>query len=336
MSILVECPACKRRNSLKNDLCAGCGFGIKKAKSKVYWVNYRDAQKRNRYERIGASKLAAENRLQEVKKSLTEGRYIDKNKNLSVSLDSVVKWYLQLTEVQAKKSYRRDQELLGNILRVLGSETTIQELSLDAVERFKVARMQEPSPRRLGEKTALATINKELSALKTMLNKAEQAGRIDSNPIRVAKMLQVNNVRERVLNEDEFERLLDCCPDHVKPIVIMAYHQPMRRAEIVGLVWDQVDIERGFIRLSGKKTKTGEGRVLKLHPRVLELLRALPKVKGEPKVLLKDGLPFEEFRHAYSTAVKVAGLGNFTFHDLRHCAINNMRLAGNDYFKIMA
>ncbi|MGO9116389.1 MAG: hypothetical protein ACLQPD_02135 [Desulfomonilaceae bacterium] len=25
-----------------------------------------------------------------------------------------------------------------------------------------------------------------------------------------------------------------------------------------------------------------------------------------------------------------------TFHDLRHCAINNLRLAGNDYFKIMA
>ena len=27
---------------------------------------------------------------------------------------------------------------------------------------------------------------------------------------------------------------------------------------------------------------------------------------------------------------------DFTFHDLRHCALNNLRLAGNDYFKIMA
>ena len=25
-----------------------------------------------------------------------------------------------------------------------------------------------------------------------------------------------------------------------------------------------------------------------------------------------------------------------TFHDLRHCAINNLRLAGNDSFEIMA
>ncbi len=26
----------------------------------------------------------------------------------------------------------------------------------------------------------------------------------------------------------------------------------------------------------------------------------------------------------------------YQFHDLRHCAKNNLRLAGNDYFKIMA
>ena len=27
-------------------------------------------------------------------------------------------------------------------------------------------------------------------------------------------------------------------------------------------------------------------------------------------------------------------LGEFTFHDLRHCAINILRLAGNDHFAI--
>ena len=29
-------------------------------------------------------------------------------------------------------------------------------------------------------------------------------------------------------------------------------------------------------------------------------------------------------------------LGDFTFQDLRHCAINNLRLTGNDHFTIMA
>ena len=32
----------------------------------------------------------------------------------------------------------------------------------------------------------------------------------------------------------------------------------------------------------------------------------------------------------------MAKLGDFTFHDLRRCALNNLRLPGDDYFTIMA
>ena len=39
-------------------------------------------------------------------------------------------------------------------------------------------------------------------------------------------------------------------------------------------------------------------------------------------------------RKTYNKAVKAAGIVDFNFHDLRHCAINNLRLAGNDHYKI--
>ena len=39
-------------------------------------------------------------------------------------------------------------------------------------------------------------------------------------------------------------------------------------------------------------------------------------------------------RKAYNKAVEGAGIVDFNYHDLRHCAINNMRLAGNDHYVI--
>ena len=56
----------------------------------------------------------------------------------------------------------------------------------------------------------------------------------------------------------------------------------------------------------------------------------------EKRVFLRKGQPFDEIKTGFRAACRRANLEDFTFHDLRHCALNNMRLAGNDYFRIMA
>jgi len=56
MGILVECPKCKVRGSVKRKVCK-CGNHVQKLDSKNYWIDYYINGKRSR-ERIGSDVLA--------------------------------------------------------------------------------------------------------------------------------------------------------------------------------------------------------------------------------------------------------------------------------------
>ena len=52
-------------------------------------------------------------------------------------------------------------------------------------------------------------------------------------------------------------------------------------------------------------------------------------------VFTYKGNSMAEMTRSFTTACRRAGIEDFTFHDLRHTAINNWRLQGHDYFRIM-
>ena len=54
------------------------------------------------------------------------------------------------------------------------------------------------------------------------------------------------------------------------------------------------------------------------------------------RVIILEGKPLSEVKRSFNTACKKAGIEDFTFHDLRHTCINNWRLQGHDFFRIMA
>ena len=62
------------------------------------------------------------------------------------------------------------------------------------------------------------------------------------------------------------------------------------------------------------------------------MLRGLPGVR----VFNRNGNPIKSIREVFEAACRRAMVEGFTFHDLRHTAINNWRLQGHDYFRIMA
>ena len=339
MALLIECPNCKNRNSLKNLICK-CGKKIRKESNKCYWIEYYIDGQRKR-ERIGHSKLAAENRFREVQTAKVEGRYIKNVKGVKLTLNELRKWYLSLSEVRNLSTYNTLLSRVAHPVRIISESKYASSLSLDDIENYRLTRGQEESRWSKNNKVTAATINKEISAFKSMLNFAVKYGKIESNPIIKAAKLKDDNVRQRIISQNELENLLSFSPVHLKPILKMAYYEPMRKEEIIGLTWDEIDLQSNFIRLSANRTKGKKnGRSIPIHPLIKEMLYSLPRSITTNRVFLyldKQGRyrPFKGFSRSWNRVRKLAGLNDVVFHDLRHTAITNMRKAGNPPSVIM-
>jgi integrase len=334
MALPVECPECKRRNSQKVKACK-CGFALAKFSGRVWWIEYYDHEKRLRRWRIYPNKAAAEQRLREVLSARTEGRHIKKSPDARTLFKDLAAWYLNLPEVKAKRSYDRDERSMLKLLPFFG-DRLLKDITPALVEAYRQKPLSEQSGRTPTTLTAPATVNREIALFKTILNKAISNGKAERNPAKGVKQLKENNERDRVLSPEEFTRLLAYCPEHLKPIVKLAYHTAMRQGEILGLTWGHVDLKEGFIRLDPKHTKTNDRRLVPLNGELMEMFKAMPRGLPGVKVFVRGGRAIKSIREAFEHAREKAGLENFCFHDLRHTALNNWRLQGHDYFRIMA
>jgi integrase len=344
MGLMVECPKCKKRNSEKAKTCAGktkdgttCGFALSKHSGRVWWIEYRVDGKRKR-ERIGPNKAAAEQRYREAKSLIAEGRFIKKSPDVKTTFKNLAQWYLDLPDVKAKRSYDRDKLSLDRLLPFFGDKL-LRDITPAKVQAYQQMRLSEPSGRTPQTMTKPATINRELACFKTIFNKAIANGKAEKNPAAGVKLLKENNERDRVLTSEEYVRLLAACPLHLKPIVKVAYYTGMRQGEILALTWGEVDIKnpkKTFIHLQYEHTKTDTARDIPLAPEVVEMFKAMPRGLPNVPVFIYQGRSVGEIKRSFVTACKAAGIEDFTFHDLRHTAINNWRQACHDYFRIMA
>ena len=92
----------------------------------------------------------------------------------------------------------------------------------------------------------------------------------------------------------------------------------MRRSEILGLRWENIDLIRQTAFLPD--TKNGTSRTVPLSAAAVEVLRSLPRnISG-----IVFPVHYFTLSAAFKRAVKRSGLIDFHFHDLRHTAITAM------------
>jgi len=182
-----------------------------------------------------------------------------------------------------------------------------------------------------------ATVNREVTFLKSLLQRAVDWGYLDRNPLQGLKPLKEAPIRERYLTKEEGERLIQASPDYLRDIIVFALATGFRKSEIFELTWDNVILNRRFTY--GEITVIGKGnkrRNIRMNKTVYELLCRRSKKKQDPYVFPspKTGGKLNNVDNAFRTALKKAGIRNFRFHDLRHTAASWMVQGGADIYAV--
>lgn len=196
--------------------------------------------------------------------------------------------------------------------------------------------------------------------LSTIFATAYQWQIIDSNPCQRVKAPKSGKKEAKYLEPEDAMRLLECLENenvaHRASIVTLLY-SGMRRGELCGLTWNDVNLETGMIDINKTEQytpKTGivedetknasSKRIIKVPPEVVEVLKehklqqSVDRLKAEEwidtgKVFTqRNGLPInpDSLTRYLKEIVNRYNLPPVTIHGLRHTNASLLIAAGTD------
>jgi integrase len=238
---------------------------------------------------------------------------------------------------------KRDKNQIGQLAwwKVQLGDHKLKDLtpSLIAGHRDKLANMKSE---RTGRNRTSATVNRYLALLSHACTIAIKEWQwMAVNPVAQISKPKESQGRTRFLSDQERGRLLAVCRSsesiHLFPIVTLALSTGMRRGEILGITWENVNLQNRRITLV--RTKNGERRVVPLVGKAYELIKNLYlKLEPESKELVfpspNNPLQPISIRTAWETSVKRAKIESFRFHDLRHSTASYLAMNGASLLEI--
>ena len=214
-----------------------------------------------------------------------------------------------------KRSWCTDETVFRiHILPVMGSKH-LDEITGDAIADLM------KSMRDSGY--ASGTTNRELILMRFLFNLARKwkIPGVKENPtfgLNTAPDVQ----RDRFLSADETQRLLasinvDENRSAAQTIMLLLL-TGARRNEVSHAKWDYIDWERGTLLVP--ISKTGRPRAIALNGRAIALLRAIPRIPGNPYIFPSPvtGRPCPSLHFPWTRIKQRAGLEGVRLHDLRH------------------
>jgi integrase len=232
------------------------------------------------------------------------------------------------------RSIKRIEQAITHLRSFFTDARRAKTITTDAITAYVSHRKQEKH--RQGPGASNATINRELAALRRMLNLAARSGKITVKPN--ISLLRESNARKGFFEPAEFGELLDELPAHLKPLAQAGYITGWRVSELLSRTWKNVDLDAGWLRLEPGESKNERGRLFPLTPDLRRVLEGqvtsayrIEELTGSPVKHVfhhADGSPIKNYIGAWRAACGRAGLSEKLFHDFRRTAVRNLERAG--------
>ncbi len=213
----------------------------------------------------------------------------------------------------------------------------VSKLTPELAERYAGIRKEQGA--------AIRTVNIEIGAVKTSLNWAVDNSLILRNPLqRVKKLRGESQGRLRFLDEKEMHRLLQAANGTVYHDIFFAFLKTgMRKGELIHLRWNDVDSERGLIRVGGHRdqagtdsTKTYRERHLPMDKELAGIIARQPRRPDCPYVFgtERGTARKNNLNRQLKTIAKKAGIEDVNLHTLRHSFASHLVMHGVDLASI--
>jgi len=337
----------------------------------VYWIKYYRSGKSYRESTKSDKKMVAKKMLDRREGEIAQGKVpgvqFDK-----VTFDELAEEFIRDYRVNEKKSLYR-AEVSVRYLKNEFQNTRITELTTPRIQEYVSERLKwsctkcqskflltgDPKCPRCGETrlekgAANATVNRELAALRRILNLGARQTPPKVSRVPHIPMLKENNTRKGFFEHKDFLAFRDALPDYMKAVVTFGYKVGWRDQEITFLTWDNVDLDNGIVTLNVGETKNDEARTIYMD----DELKALFRGQWEKRNLQKTQSPFAfpnktgsgrivNFKRAWNAACRKTNLGygyrltvdyvnkwndklpsGPIFHDFRRTAVRNMIRSG--------
>lgn len=293
-------------------------------------ARYRDVAGHQRT-RTFPSRADAKAWLAATETDIRRGSWIDPTM-AATKLDVLAAHWLQAAHAKRAGSIARDRSILNtHILPVLGGR------GVGSVTRAEVQQLVND----WAAHAAPATVLRQYACLRALFSYAEECELISRSPCRNIRVPEAHPRDSLILDDAQIAKLGDALGVY-KPMLYLAL-LGLRWGEIAGLRAADLDFLRGALTVSRQRTRGEKGRMVEHDPKTRAGRRSLSLpawmtemladhlarrsfTGGDPDALLftsprGEPLHYSNWRrNCWIPARKAAGLGEFTFHDIKHTA----------------